>query len=101
MKNKYYHKSNLSILDKLILFDYFLVILILLLGVVSIFAMYSTEQGNFGYYTKSHLYRFLVFFSVFLIASFFKINFWYKSSYLFYFTILLLLFAVDFFGVTS
>ena len=58
--------------------------------------MYSSEQGKFGYYTQSHLYRFFIFFMVFIIVSFFRIQFWYKSAYLFYFIILILLFAVDF-----
>ena len=75
--------------------------MILLLGIISIFAMYSTEQGKFGYYTQSHLYRFVTFFTVFIIVSFIRVRFWYKSAYLFYFTILILLLAVDLYGITS
>ena len=37
----------------------------------------------------------------FFCIYFFKIKFWYKSSYLFYLVVLILLFAVDFFGVTA
>ena len=96
-----YYKSNLDFKDKIIAFDYVLAFLILLLGVISFFAMYSTEQGKFGYYTQNHLYRFFIFFAVFIMCSFFRIQVWYKSSYFFYFIILILLFAVDFFGITS
>ena len=96
-----FYRGNLQFKDKLIGFDYFLVFLILILGVISLFAMYSTEQGNFGYYTKSHLYRFIAFFIIFLIVSLFKIKFWFRSAYVFYIITLLLLFAVDSFGVTA
>ena len=100
MRN-YIHQGNLSFKDKVLSFDYLLIFLILLLGIISFFAMYSTESGNFGYYTKSHIYRFCVFFTIFFVISFFKIQFWHKSSYLFYLVVLILLFAVDYFGVTA
>ena len=101
MVGNIFHKGSSSAKDKILALDFSLIFLILLLGVIRIFAMYSTEQGKFGYYTQSHLYRFCVFFFIFLIISFFRIQFWFKSAYLFYFAILILLFAVDFFGVTA
>ena len=94
-------KSNLRFKDKIFSLDFSLIFMILLLGVISIFAMYSSEQGKFGYYTQSHLYRFSIFFAVFVMFSFFRIQFWFKSAYLFYFVILILLFAVYFYGVTA
>ena len=63
--------------------------------------MYSSERGNVSYYTQSHLYRFSIFFLLFIIISFFKIQFWYKSAYLFYFIVLILLLAVHLFGITA
>ena len=101
MLNRNFISGRVSFLDKVLSLDYFLIFLILLLGIISFFAMYSTEQGKFGYYTQSHLYRFVVFFILFIIISFFKIQFWFKTAYLFYFIVLILLFAVDFFGITS
>ena len=101
MIRQHFHKSNLRFTDKILALDFLLIFLILLLGVISFFAMYSSEQGKIGYYTQSHIYRFSVFFIVFIILSFFRIQFWYKSSYLFYFVTLILLFSVDFFGITS
>ena len=101
MIRDHFYKSNMSFREKLLSLDFLLIFLILLLGIISIFAMYSTEQGNFNYYTKSHLYRFCIFFIVFLTVSFFKIKFLFKSSYLFYFIILILLIAVDLFGITA
>ncbi len=90
-----------SFRDKIFALDFILIFFVLLLGIISIFAMYSTEQGKFGYYTQSHLYRFFIFFILFIIISFFRIQNWYKTAYLFYFVILILLFAVDLFGVVS
>jgi len=101
MIREHFKKSNLRFRDKILALDFQLIFLILILGVISLFAMYSSEQGKFGYYTQSHLYRFSVFFILFLILSFFKINFWYKSAYIFYFIILVLLFFVYFYGVTA
>ena len=101
MIKQHFQKSNLRFRDKILALDFPLIFLILLLGVISIFAMYSSEQGKFSYYTQSHLYRFVIFFTVFIIVSFFRIQFWSKSAYLFYFIILILLFAVDFYGVTA
>ena len=101
MVKNYFQKRNQSINDKILAFDFKLLLLILSLGIISIFAMYSSERGNFSYYTQSHLYRFSIFFLLFIIISFFKIQFWYKSAYLFYFIVLVLLLAVHLFGITA
>ena len=101
MARQHFHRGNQSFGDKILSLDFSLIFLILLLGIISFFTMYSTEQGNFGYFTQNHLYRFFVFFILFIILSFFRIQFWYKSAYLFYFIILILLFAVNFFGISS
>jgi len=101
MIRNHFHKGNLSFKDKFFSLDFYLIFLILLLGIISFFAMYSTEQGRFDYYTKSHVYRFFTFFFLFILVSFFQISFWHKSAYLFYAIVLILLFAVDLYGVTS
>ena len=48
-------QSTLSFRDKVMMMDYVLIISILLLGIVSMFAMYSTDGGKFDYHTKSHI----------------------------------------------
>ena len=101
MAKNYFQKRNQSISDKILAFDFQLLLLILALGTISILAMYSSEMGHFSYYTQSHLYRFSIFFLIFIIISFFRIQFWYKSAYLFYFLVMILLFGVDLFGVTA
>ena len=101
MTRNYFQKVNLSLKDKIFAFDFTLCFLILLLGIISLFAMYSSERGNFSYHTQSHLYRFSTFFLLFIVISFFRIQYWYKSAYIFYFLVLILLFGVDLFGITA
>ena len=60
-------QSSLSFRDKLYSIDYILVISILILGIVSMFAMFSTDGGEFKYHTKSHIIRFSVFFFIFYL----------------------------------
>ena len=101
MVKNFFQKGNQSFKEKFFALDFILIFLIFLLGTISLFAMYSSERGNFSYHTQSHLYRFSVFFLLFIVISFFKIQFWYKSAYLFYFSVLALLFAVDSFGIVA
>jgi rod shape determining protein RodA len=98
---EHFYKSNLRFRDKIFALDFLLIFLVLILGITSFFAIYSTEQGKLGYFTESHIYRFFIFFVVFIVISFFKIQFWYKSAYIFYFAILILLIGVDLFGITA
>ena len=101
MLNRNFISGRVSLLDKVFSLDYSLIFLILLLGIVSFFAMFSTERGVFNYYTQSHIYRFSAFFLLFILLSFLKIEFWKKNSYIFYIIVLSLLISVYFFGVTS
>ena len=94
-------QSSLSFKDKLVSIDYVLVISILILGIVSMFAMYSTDGGEFKYHTKSHILRFFIFFAMFIILSFVQIRFWHDTSYLIYVVFLFLLIGVKYFGLTS
>ncbi len=94
-------QSSLSFKDKLFSIDYVLVFSIFVLGIVSIFAMYSTDGGEFKYHTESHILRFFVFFVMFFILSFIQIRFWHQTSYLIYFIFFILLVGVKYFGLTS
>ncbi len=94
-------QSSLSFKDKIVSLDYVLILSILILGIISMFAMYSTDGGEFKYHTKSHILRFFVFFGMFLILSFVQIRFWHSTSYLFYIICFLLLIGVKYFGLTS
>ena len=101
MQSLHFNRGRISLRDKILSLDIKLILLILLLGIISFFAMYSTERGNLQYYTQSHIYRFCIFFSLFILLSFVQIKHWLKISYIFYFIILVLLFGVDTFGVTA
>jgi len=94
-------QSSLSFRDKLFSIDYVLVFSILILGIVSMFAMYSTDGGEFKYHTESHILRFFIFFAMFFILSFIQIRFWHSTSYLIYIIFLILLIGVKYFGLTS
>ena len=94
-------QSSLSFKDKLYSIDYVLVFTILILGIVSMFAMYSTDGGEFAYHTKSHILRFCVFFIAFFLLSFVQIRLWHGTSYFFYIIFFILLVGVKYFGLTS
>ena len=84
-------QSSLNFRDKILSIDYILVFSILILGIVSMFAMYSTDGGEFKYHTNSHILRFFVFFGMFFVVSFIKIRLWHDTSYLIYIGIFILL----------
>ena len=94
-------QSSLSLRDKIISIDYILVCSILILGLVSILAMYSTDGGEFKYHTNSHILRFSIFFLMFIVISFIQVRFWHSQSYLFYILFFILLLGVKYFGLTS
>ena len=94
-------QSHLTLRDKIFSLDLIMFCCILILGIISFFAMYSTDGGEFAYHTKSHIVRFFVFFLLFIAVSFFQINFWYTWSIPIYIGILALLVLVKFFGLTS
>ena len=50
--------------QKLRNFDYILLICILLLGLISVFSMYSTDGGEILFHSKSHISKFLIFFTM-------------------------------------
>ncbi len=94
-------QSHLNLKDKILAMDFVLLSCIIILGLISFFAMYSTDGGEFAYHTKSHIIRFFVFFLLFFAASFLRTNFWYTTSVPIYIGILILLILVKYFGLTS
>ena len=95
------NSTSYSFIDKLKAVDYFLIIIVAIIGSLSVFSIYSTESGNFSFYTKNHLIRFLVFFSMFLVLSFVRVSVWYRQAYFFYILGILLLLFVIFFGISA
>ncbi len=95
------NSTSYSFIDKLKAVDYFLIIIVAIIGSMSVFSIYSTESGNFSFYTKNHLTRFLVFFFMFLVLSFVRVSFWYRQAYIFYILGIFLLLLVIFFGISA
>jgi rod shape determining protein RodA len=82
-------------------FDYILLICILLLGLISIFSMYSTDGGEILFHSKSHISKFFIFFIMMIFFSFFNIRFWHSFAYLFYIIVLLLLIWASLYGIKA
>tara|TARA_Y100001970_G_scaffold98618_1_gene124047 strand:- start:1233 stop:2360 length:1128 start_codon:yes stop_codon:yes gene_type:complete len=93
--------SNLTFRDKFFSLDFVLLFSILILGIISMFAMFSSSGGIFDYHTKSHIIRFTIFFLFFLIISFFPLKFWSDTSTLAYILFFILLLCVKYFGLSS
>ena len=81
--------------------DFILLFSILLLGLISLGTMYSTDGGQILFHTKSHLSKFLIFTILMLMISFFNIKFWFSLSYIFYIIVIFMLFWTINFGVTA
>ena len=95
------YSDQLTFFQKLRSIDFILVFFLLLLGIISSFAMYSTDGGEMLYHTKSHIVRFSIFFLMMIFFSFFSLRFWFLTGYLFYLIALGLLFWAAFFGITA
>jgi rod shape determining protein RodA len=93
--------SSFSLREKFFNLDLILLFSILLLGIISIFAQFSSSGGIFDYYSKSHALRFSIFFLFFLGVSFTPIRFWHSSSFLLFLSLLGMLLFVKFYGVQS
>tara|TARA_B110001452_G_scaffold147816_1_gene123058 strand:- start:560 stop:1681 length:1122 start_codon:yes stop_codon:yes gene_type:complete len=93
--------TQLSFFQKLKNFDYILLFCILLLGVISAFAMYSTDGGEILFHSKSHILKFLIFFPAMIILSFIEIKFWHHLAYVFYLIVLIFLIWASIYGIKA
>ena len=100
-----YIQSSLSdrstFFQKLRSLDYIMLLSILVLGIISSFAMYSTDGGELLYHSKSHIIRFVIFFTMMIFISFINIKTWHTFGYLFYVVVLALLIWASLFGITA
>ena len=87
--------------QKLRSLDYVMLFCILVLGIISSFAMYSTDGGELLYHSESHIIRFVVFFIMMIFISFINIKTWHTFGYLFYLIVLGLLIWASLFGITA
>ena len=95
------YTEQISFFKKLRSLDYILLICIISIGIISIFSMYSTDGGELLHHSKSHIIRFVVFFSMMIGLSFLNIRFWHSTGYLFYIIVLGFLVWASFYGITA
>ena len=93
--------NEITLFQKIKSLDYILLISVILLSVLSVFVMYSTDGGEILFHTKNHFVKLAVFFPLMIFVAFFNIKFWHNFSYIVYFIVMLLLIYVSFFGIKS
>ena len=91
--------SELTFIQKVKKLDFVLLFSIIILSIISLVVMYSTDGGEILYHTKSHFIKLVTFFSLMLVISFFNIKIWHLFSYIFYILIIFLLIWVAFYGI--
>ena len=91
--------NELTFIQKVKNLDFILLFCLIILSIVSVLVMYSTDGGQVLYHTKSHFIKLLTFFSLMIVISFFNIRLWHITSYFIYFIILLLLIWVSVYGI--
>ena len=95
------YSEQISFFQKLRSFDDILLICIIFIGIISMFSMYSTDGGELLHHSKSHIIRFVIFFSMMIVLSFLNIRFWHSTGYLFYIIVLGFLVWASFYGITA
>ena len=93
--------NEITLFQKIKNLDYILLVSIILLSVLSLFVMYSTDGGEILFHTKNHFVKLAVFFPLMILVAFFNIKFWHNFSYIIYIIVILLLIYVSFFGIKS
>ncbi len=93
--------NEITLFQKIKNLDYILLISVVLLSVLSVFVMYSTDGGEILFHTKNHFVKLAVFFPLMVIVALFNIKFWHNFSYIIYIIVILLLVYVSFFGIKS
>ncbi len=93
--------SEITLFQKIKSLDYILIISVIILSIISLFVMYSTDGGEILFHTKNHFVKLVVFFPLMIFVAFFNIKFWHNLSYIIYLLIILLLIWVSVFGIKS
>jgi rod shape determining protein RodA len=90
-----------AIRDRFFNLDFILFFAVLILGIISIAAQYSSSGGEWVSHSINHTIRFIVFFLFFILISFINVSIWNRFSLLIFISFILLLLAVKFFGLQS
>ncbi|MGB0908151.1 MAG: rod shape-determining protein RodA [Maricaulaceae bacterium] len=89
-----------SFLGRLYEINWLLVALIYLIGMVGVAMIYAATDGVWENGAKQHFMRLILAGMIMLVVAMIDIKFWYYAAYPIYGVALLLLGAVDFFGIT-
>ena len=79
MLQRFSYSNQSTFFQKIRSFDYLLLFCVFLVGIISCFAMYSTDGGELLYHSKSHIIRFAVFFVMMVFVSFINIKYWHST----------------------
>ena len=101
MYQRFSNTDQLTFFQKIRSMDFTLLTSILLIGIISCFAMYSTDGGDLLYHSQSHIIRFTMFFILMIMISFINIKFWHATGYIFYIFVLGLLIWASFYGIKA
>ena len=93
--------NEITFFQKVKELDYLLIVCVIILSIVSLFVMYSTDGGEILFHTRNHFYKLVTFFPLMIILAFFSLRFWHNLSYIIYLSVILLLIWVSFFGIQS
>ena len=93
--------TKLTFFQKVRELDFILITCILLLGIISVFAMYSTDGGEILFHSRSHISKFSIFFIMMIFMSFLNIKFWHYFAYFFYVVVLLSLVWASLYGIKA
>jgi rod shape determining protein RodA len=95
-------KNSNNFFKKIRDFDFILLICILLLGLISLATMYSTDGGQILFHTRSHLSKFIIFTFLMILISFLNIKIWFSIGYLTYLlTVVMLIWTINFGVIAS
>ena len=94
-------KTNNNFFKKIRDLDFILLACILILGLISLATMYSTDGGEVLFHTRSHFFKLIIFISLMLLISFLNIKFWFSIGYLAYLLIVVMLVWTINFGVIA
>ncbi len=94
-------ENKVNVFRKIKDLDFILLSCLLILGIISLATMYSTDGGEILYHTKSHFFKFIIFTLLMLLISFLNIRFWFSIGYFSYLiTVAMLIYTVNF-GITA
>ena len=72
--------NEITLFQKIKNLDYILLISVILLSLLSVFVMYSTDGGEILFHTKNHFVKLAVFFPLMIFVAFLNIKFWHNFS---------------------